>query len=326
MSFSFFSSALGLDARLLGHVRGLDLLLELVQVGALFRVAELLLDRLHLLVQVVLALALLHLALHAPADALLDLHDVDLGLEQLQQLLEAAADVEHLEDLLLLLELERQVRGDGVRKAPGAVDARERGEHLGRDLLVELHVLVELREQRAAHRLDLVGVGLLGGDELDLGLEVGLVGEHALDARALHALDQHLHRAVGELQHLQDRGDRADVVEILGGGLVLGGGLLRDQDDVLALLHRGLERLDGLRAAHEQRDHHVREHHHVAQGQQRQDAGFGGEGSGHGDFLGWMIRETWGRAGEPDQAPTGGCEDGSAGAYCCPLATFGWSE
>src|SRR2546427_6632745 len=44
-----------------------------------------LLDRLHLLVQVVLALALLHLALDAPADAFLDLQDVDLGLELRQQ-------------------------------------------------------------------------------------------------------------------------------------------------------------------------------------------------------------------------------------------------
>jgi hypothetical protein len=59
--------------------------------GALFGIAELFLDRLHLLVQVVLALALLHLPLHAAADALFDLHDVDLGLEELEQLLEAAA-------------------------------------------------------------------------------------------------------------------------------------------------------------------------------------------------------------------------------------------
>ncbi len=35
-------------------------------------------------------------------------------------------------------------------------------------------------------------------------------------------------------------------------------------------LHGHLERLDGFGATHEQRDHHVREDHHVAQGQQRQ--------------------------------------------------------
>jgi hypothetical protein len=60
----------GLLLGLLRHLGGDDLLLELLHVGAFFAVAELLLDRLDLLVEVVLALALLHLALDAAADAL----------------------------------------------------------------------------------------------------------------------------------------------------------------------------------------------------------------------------------------------------------------
>ena len=274
----------GLHARLLGHVRALDLLLQLVQVRPFLGVAQLLLDGLHLLVQVVLALALLHLALHAPANALLDLHDVDLGLEELQQLLESARDLEHLEDLLLLLELERQVRGDRVRQAPGAVDPGKRREDLGGNLLVQLHVLVELREQRATHRFDLGGVGFVSDDGLDLGLEVGLLGEHAHDPGALHSLDQDFHGAVGKLEHLQDRRDRAHGVEILGRRLVLGRRFLRHENDVLAFLHGGFQRLDGLGAAHEERDDHVREYHHVAQRQQREHAGFGGR-NGHGSYL-----------------------------------------
>ena len=134
---------------------GDDLLLELFHVGAFFAVAELLLDRLDLLVQVVLALALLHLPLDAAADALLDLQDVDLVLELLEQLLEALADVDEVEHRLLVLELERQVRGDRVGQAAGVVDAGDRGQDLGRDLLVELDVLVELLRHRAAQRLDL---------------------------------------------------------------------------------------------------------------------------------------------------------------------------
>ena len=80
---------LGLLPGFLGHVRGLDALFHLVEVGALFHIAQLFLDRLDLLVQVVLALALLHLLLDATADALLDLQDVELGLHQRQQVLEA---------------------------------------------------------------------------------------------------------------------------------------------------------------------------------------------------------------------------------------------
>ena len=129
----------------LRHASGLDLLVHLVEVGVLVALAELLLDRLDLLVQVVLALALLHLALHAAADALLDLQDVDLAFEHAEQVLEALADVAHLEDLLLLLELQRQVRRDRVREAAAVVDAGHRGQDLRRNLLVQLDVLVELR-------------------------------------------------------------------------------------------------------------------------------------------------------------------------------------
>jgi hypothetical protein len=72
-----------LVARFLGELGLLDALFELASlVAAVLAVAELLLDRLHLLVQVVLALRLLHLALDARADALLDLQDRDLAFHE----------------------------------------------------------------------------------------------------------------------------------------------------------------------------------------------------------------------------------------------------
>jgi hypothetical protein len=91
---------LGLLARLLG--RALDLLLQLFEVGAFFAVAQFLLDGLDLLVQVVLALALLHLALDAATDALFHLQDVDLALELLQQLLQPLGHVEQVQHRLLV--------------------------------------------------------------------------------------------------------------------------------------------------------------------------------------------------------------------------------
>src|SRR3546814_11187936 len=57
--------------------------------------------------------------------------------------------------------------------------------------------------------------------------------------------------------------------------------------------------MDGLLPAHEQRDHHVREHHHVAQRQDREDGGFGT--IGHvGSGCGWRpgaLGRLWGRRG-----------------------------
>ena len=155
ISLSFFSSLSAFLRASLRHARGGDLLLQLFEVGAFFAVAEFLLDRLDLLVQVVLALALLHLALDAAADALFDLQDVDLVLEQLEQLLQPLGHREQVEHRLLGFELERQVRGDGVGQAARVVDAGDRGQDLRRDLLVQLDVLVELLRHRAAQRLDL---------------------------------------------------------------------------------------------------------------------------------------------------------------------------
>ena len=178
---------------------------------------------------------------------------------------EALGGADDLEHLLLLLELERQVRGDRVGQSAGVVDAGERGQDLGRNLLVEFDVLLELGNDRAAQRL---GLGTLDGIRLDRG---DLAGEvrirvfDGVDAGALRALDQHLHGAVGQLQHLQDAGDAADFVDVFGSGIILAGGLLRHQHDALARFHRDFQRADRARTADEQRDDHVREHHHVAQ-------------------------------------------------------------
>jgi hypothetical protein len=109
----------------------------------------------------------------------------------------------------------------------------------------------------------------------------------AVDARALLALDQHLHGAVGQLEHLQDGGDAADLEHVAHRRLVLGGGLLGHQHDAALGLHGRFQGLDALGAAHEQRDDHVGKHHHVPQRQQRQVNRGGGKRdvSGHGTPL-----------------------------------------
>ncbi len=259
----------------LRHLGGLDLLVHLVEIGVLVALAKLLLDRLDLLVQVVLALALFHLPLDSTADALLDLKDVDLAFEQTEQVLEPLADVLHFEDFLLLLELQRQVRGNRVGQPAAIVDARHRRQDFRRNLLVELDVLVELPEQRAAHRLDLVRAVFDAGQQGRFGGQVFARIRHADDSRALRALDQHFDRAVRQLQHLEHRRHAADVVQIVGRGLVLGRGLLGDQQDVLARFHRHVERLDRLRAADEQRDDHVREYDDIPQRKKREDRQLG---------------------------------------------------
>ena len=98
------------------------------------------------------------------------------------------------------------------------------------------------------------------------------------DLGAVRAFDEHLDRAVRQLQKLQHARDRADRVEIAGARFVDVGAALGDQQDLLVAFHRDVERAHGFLAADEQRDDHVRKHDDVAQRQDRQldQVGFGG--------------------------------------------------
>ena len=155
-------------------------------------------------------------------------------------------------------------------RRPGVLDAGERGQHLRRHLLVELHVLLELRDHRARRARPSRARRRLptSGSSDDIG-GVVLAGVQLLDARAIDALDQHLDGAVGQLQQLQDRRDGADAVQVLGLRVVDVGLLLRDQQDALVGLHRRFERLNRFLAADEQRDDHVRVNNDVPQRQHR---------------------------------------------------------
>ena len=156
---------LGLLARLLGELGALDLLLDLGELILAFLVAELLLDRLHLLVEVVLALRLLHLALDARADALFHLQHGDLALHHAEHLFQPLGDGGRLQDQLLVGNFYRQMRGHGVGELGIVLDLLDDADHFGRNLLVELHIVLELIDDRARKRF---GLDLLAGG----------VGEH----------------------------------------------------------------------------------------------------------------------------------------------------
>ena len=104
----------GLVAGFLAELGGLDALFEFAQIVLAVLVAELLLDRLHLLVEVILALGLLHLALDARADALLDLQHRDLAFHEREAFLQTLGDGDHLQHGLLVGDLDREVRRDRI--------------------------------------------------------------------------------------------------------------------------------------------------------------------------------------------------------------------
>ena len=89
------------------------------------------------------------------------------------------------------------------------------------------------------------------------------------------AFHQHLHRAVRQLEELENRCERANGVDVGSGRIVVGGVALGRQQDLLVGRHHLFEGADGLLAANEQRHDHVRENDNVAKRKDWEDVPFG---------------------------------------------------
>ena len=265
---------LRLGPRFPGQARLTDALFQLHDlVTAVVGLAQLALDRLHLLVQIIFALGLLHLALHARADLLLDLQDGDLALHQAVDLLQPFGDGDGFQQALLVADLDRQMGRHAVGQLGRIGDLGDGAEGLGRHLLVQLHIVFELLDHGAQQGFGLGGLARFVRDLDGLGLEIfGAVGEFGQAGAAL-ALDQHLDGAVGQFEQLEHGGQHADRIDGVSRGVVVDAVLLGGQQNLLFALHDLVERLDRLLAAHEQRDDHVRKDDDVSQRQHGQ--GFG---------------------------------------------------
>ena len=109
--------AVGGLADVLGHLRFVDLLAQLVGFGLLrIGLAQLFLNRAQLLAQVELALILLHLALDVGLDLVTQLDDLELLGEEHRQLAHPLLGVALFEDRLAVGRVEPHRRRDEVRQ------------------------------------------------------------------------------------------------------------------------------------------------------------------------------------------------------------------
>ena len=149
----------GLLLDLVGHRRLLDLLAQLGRLGdGGVVLAQLLLDRLHLLAQDVLALGLVHLGLDLGLDAALELEHLDLLGEEGRCQPQPIGDVDRLEQLLALLGRHLRAVGGHVRQQSAVDDVARRDRHLRRDRCAAVDVLLDLPVDRGHQRLDLEGL------------------------------------------------------------------------------------------------------------------------------------------------------------------------
>ena len=207
---------LGLLAGGLGQPGLGELLAQLLRLGLrLVDLAELLLDRLELLAQPVLALPAIHLGLHLGLDAGPDLHELELARKDLREHPQPLDDRALLEELLLLLGLQAERPRDHVGELRRVVEVRHRDLQLLREVGNLLDDLGEGRLHVAVERLEL----RRGLDDvrrlLDAGHHVGLGGAEVLELDPLRAVHQDPQRAVRHLEHPRDHPGHACAVHVV---------------------------------------------------------------------------------------------------------------
>ena len=266
--------AIDLAADVLGQRDGVELLAQLVGLGGgLVELAQLAADRLELLAQDELALALVDLRLDLVLDLRADRDDLELAREDVDQAAQAQGDVDLLEQPLLLLALQAQRAGDEVAERARVVDVGDRE----LQLLGEVRIALDDRGERlldvAHQRLEL---GRLGGNLVgqlgDLGHEVGRLAHPAVDVDALAALDEDAHRPVGDLDHARDRADHADLEQVVGAGHLLVRMARGDHDQHAVAAQHVVDQRDRALLADGERDQRVGERDRLAQRQDRQRA------------------------------------------------------
>ena len=257
---------IGLFARFLGELGLANTLFQLNQlITAVIGFAEFLLNGLHLLIQIILALGLLHLPLDAVADALLDLKNADLAFHEAVDALEPLVDRLAFEQFLLLGDLQRQMGSNGVRQLCRVFDLIDRNQNLRRNLLVQLDILLELGDHGAGKRLLFRLFALFVDHRLGESFEEIFIFLERGNARALNPLDQNLDGSVRKFQQLQHGSDRANGIDVLRRRIVVRSILLSHQKDLLVVLHHVFEGAHRFVAADEKRDDHMRKDNDVTQ-------------------------------------------------------------
>ena len=209
----------GLQARLFRQ-RGIrNLLLKVGQLVALSAIAALLaqlaLNRFHLLVQVIFALGLLHLPLDAVLDLPLHLQHAHFAFHEGEDLLEAIFRIGKFEQFLLFGEFDRQVRRHRIGQTTRLGQRSNRGDGFRRDLAVQLDVIFKLLLHGTHECLHVIigALGLVIGFDFSFKIFAAVV--QLVQTRTRLAFDQHFHRTVRQLEQLQNGGNRADLVDII---------------------------------------------------------------------------------------------------------------
>ena len=251
---------------LLGHVGGADRLLEFGDFRrlAFIGLAELALDRRHLLAQQHLAIARVERRLGFPADFLRQPQNLDPVRQQARDPLHSGPDIHRLEDLLLLVRRRVHEGRDHIRQRAGRIDPLHRGKQFVRRLRQEPHRFDRLASQMDKARFDLVRRWMRFRNPLGAHDEERPAAQIFDDAEPLLALADEMVRSFRRGDVAQDIGDRAHAVHVDRDGVCGLGISLHEHADRLLFPHRALRRLDRAGPAERDRQRHARKEDHPA--------------------------------------------------------------
>ena len=259
-------------ADLLGPVLLLGLLAHLLDVGV-GAVAQLVLNRAHLLLEVVVALLLVDLLLHALLNLAFQLGQLLLADQYFEQFTGTGQQAGGFQQRLAVLVRQLHVRADEVDDAALGVDVLN-GErrllgHRRRDVDdIERHVADRVHEGFELDALQ-IGRGIAQGG--DTGPEVRLGGDVFADLDLLQAVQDHREVAVGHFENLDDARRGADLVHVVRRGVFDVAFALQHGAQNTAFGIHGAHQTDALVAAHRNGGDGAGKEHGTAQRENRND-------------------------------------------------------
>ena len=263
-----FDLGFGLFFGLFGQIGLRDALFKLGHfVLAVFTVAEFLLNGLHLLIQVVLALGALHLAFDACLDLFLDLQNAHFALHMAIDLFQPVRDRQRFQNFLLLVHFDTQMTRDQIGQRSSIGCFANGAQRFVGDVFLDFGIALELVRDGAHQRLDCGAVARHFGQQFGFGFEEAVVFYVFFDPHTCLTFDQHLNGAVGQLQKLKHVCQNAGLINAVALRIVLGRINLACKQDLLVVSHHLFQRAYRFLAPYEERHDHMREHDDVAQRQ-----------------------------------------------------------
>ena len=203
-----FQLCLCFFARFFWHFCAINLLGDFINfIAPIFAIAQLFLNRLHLLVQIIFALGFFHLAFDTIADTLFHLQDANLAFHDAIDSFQTFFYILDFQQFLFFDDFHRQMRGDRICNFTGFLDLVYGNHHFRRNFLVQLDIMFKLLNGCFTKRDKLGFAALLIFQLYRLTCHIGAAFIKAGHICARHPFNKHLDRTIRQFQQLQDIAD-----------------------------------------------------------------------------------------------------------------------